>query len=42
MSELNPKLIKLIPADAKLILEISILPGLAEDFGAINPFATYL
>jgi glycosyltransferase involved in cell wall biosynthesis len=42
MSELATKLLKLIPADAKLIVEIGDLPGLAENFGSINPFATYL
>jgi glycosyltransferase involved in cell wall biosynthesis len=42
MSELAAKLLKLIPADAKSILEIGNLTGLADSFGAINPFTKYL
>ncbi len=42
MSELAPKLLKLIPADAALVVEVGKLPGLAESFQTINPFGKYV
>jgi glycosyltransferase involved in cell wall biosynthesis len=42
MSDLAAKLLKLIPADAALVVEIGKCPGLAESFQTINPFGKYI